>query len=75
MSINTNTVLKPVGFFRSLTAPVYALGRLFIAAESLANVAGMYTSKLEMETEKELIPTLRALNDERAKLFPEETTK
>lgn len=70
---NSNVVIAEVGFLRSLFAPVYAMGKLFVTAESLANVAYMHVSKLEMETEKTLIPALKQLQDERATLFAADT--
>ena len=70
----TNTVVKQVGFFRSLTAPIYAIGKIFVAAEELADVAQMYTSQLKMETEITMLPTLQRLQDQRAALFPEEAS-
>lgn len=73
MQQSNNVVIKEVGFLRSLFAPIYALGRIFVTAESLANVAYMHVSKLEMETEKTLIPALRTLQQERATLFAEGT--
>lgn len=73
MSSNTNVVIKEVGFLRSLFAPIYAIGRMFVTVESLANVAYMHVSKLEMETEKVMIPALRTLQAERATLFAEDT--
>lgn len=52
---------KPMGFFRSLASPVYAIGRIFSAAERAANVIDMYAEQLEAETEIQLVPKLTSL--------------
>jgi len=68
------SITTDVGFFRSLFAPVYAMGKLFVAAEKAANVLDMYASQLEMQTEITMLPVLQTLNDERARLFPSTET-
>lgn len=52
---------KPMGFFRSLASPIYAIGRIFSAAERAANVVDMYAEQLETETEIALVPALTRL--------------
>lgn len=59
---------KPMGFFRSLASPVYAIGRLFSAVERTANVIDMYAEDLEAQTELQLVPKLTTLQIARDKM-------